>query len=91
MRQATLFEFLANRLLGLHVETLLARTAHDAAGYSLPAETIRRFMLPPSTYLPIADTANDPDRVPHFIAVAFNGVLFFSATTIANIYQSQPT
>ena len=91
MRQATLFEFLANRFTGLHVETLFERYEHDAAGLPQAAETIRRFKEAPSYLQAIADYANDPDRVPHFIDVEFNGEVFFSATTIANIYQSQPT
>lgn len=91
MRQATLFEFLANRFTGLHVETLFERYEHDAAGLPQAAETIRRFKEAPSYLQAIADYANDPDRVPHFIDVEFNGEVFFSATAIANIYQSQPT
>ena len=90
MRQATLFEFLANRFTGLHVETLFERYEHDAAGLPQAAETIRRFKEAPSYLQAIADYANDPDRVPHFIDVEFNGEVFFSATAIANIYQSQP-
>ena len=91
MRQATLFEFLANRFTGLHVETLFERYEHDAAGLPQAAETIRRFKEAPSYLQAIADYANDPDRVPHFIDVEFNGEVFFSATAIDNIYQSQPT
>ena len=91
MRQATLFEFLANRFTGLHVETLFERYEHDAAGLPQAAETIRRFKEAPSYSQAIADYANDPDRVPHFIDVEFNGEVFFSATAIDNIYQSQPT
>ena len=91
MRQATLFEFLANRFTGLHVETLFERYEHDAASLPQAAETIRRFKEAPSYLQAIADYANDPDRVPHFIDVEFNGEVFFSATAIANIYQSQPT
>lgn len=91
MRQATLFEFLANRFTGLHVETLFERYEHDAAGLPQAAETICRFKEAPSYLQAIADYANDPDRVPHFIDVEFNGEVFFSATAIDNIYQSQPT
>ena len=90
MRQATLFEFLANRFTGLHVETLFERYEHDAAGLPPAAEHIRRFKEAPRYLEAIYDYAKQPKRTPHFIDVEFNGETFFSAATIAKIYQAQP-
>ena len=90
MRQATLFEFLANRFTGLHVETLFERYEHDAAGLPPAAEHIRRFKEAPRYLEAIYDYAKQPKGTPHFIDVEFNGETFFSAATIAKIYQAQP-
>jgi len=90
MRQATLFEFFTKRFSGLHVETLFERFESDQ--HSLPESTkvMRRFKED-AHFLDLIDAyLKTPDQIPFFVDIDLNGEVFFSAETIAKIYQKQP-
>lgn len=90
MRQATLAEFFAKRFTGLQVETLFDRFEKDATGLPEPAAAIRRIKEDPAFLAAIDRYVSVPPATPLFVDVTLNGEVFFAASTITKIYQSQP-